>query len=69
MNTGFPAVFLQQQMEEAYFQRYNKMQMMHKSFSTNEHDYTEDIDTQLKPLPEIIDQDTIFVDHQYGLEL
>ena len=38
----------------------------HRTFPTYEHDYTEDIDVQFRPLPEVVAYDTNFVDPQYG---
>ena len=55
-------------MEKAYIQRYNNMHMIYKTLRTYEHDYTEDFDTQFRPLPEIVAYDTFFVDPQWGLD-
>ena len=53
-------------MEKAYIQRYNNMHMIHKTFQTYQHDYTDNFDTQFRPLPEVVAYDTYFVDPQYG---
>ena len=68
LNTRIPSIVWQQQMGKAYIQRHNKMHMIHKTFPTLKHDYTEDIDTQFRPLPEVVTNDTFFVDPQSGLD-
>ena len=45
------------------------MHMIHKTFPTYEHDYTENFDTQFRPLPKVVAYDTYFVDPQNGLEI
>ena len=40
--------------------------MIHNSFPANEHNYTEDFDTQFIPLPEVVAYDTYFVGPQHG---
>ena len=55
-------------MEKAYIQRYNNMYIIHKTPPTYKYDYTDNIDTQFRPLPEVIAYDTYFVDPQYGLD-
>ena len=55
-------------MEDASIQRYNSMHMIHKTLPTNKNDYTHNVDTQFKPLPEVVGYDTYFVDPQYGLD-
>ena len=67
-NTGIPSVVWQQQMEKAYIRRYNNMHIIHKSFPTYEYDYTDNFDTQFKPLPEAVAYDAYFVDPQYGFD-
>ena len=42
------------------------MHMIHKTFPTYKHDYTENFDTDFTPLPEVVAYDTYFVDPQYG---
>ena len=42
------------------------MHMTHKTFPTYKNDYTDDFDTQNRPLPEIVAYDTNFVDPQCG---
>ena len=44
------------------------MHMIHKTLPTYEHDYTENFDTQFRPLPEVVAYDTHFGDLQYGLD-
>ena len=67
LNTGIPSVVWQQQMAKAYIQGYNNMHMIHKTLSTYEYDYTDNFDTQFRPLPEVVLYDTYFVDPHYGL--
>ena len=64
LNTGTPSDVWQQQMEKACIQRYNYMHRIHKTLPTNEHDCTENFDTQFRPLPEVVAADTYFVDPQ-----
>ena len=64
-NTGIPSVVWQQQMEKSYNQRYNRMHMIHKTLPTYKYDYTDNFDTQFRPLPEVVAYDTYFVDPQY----
>ena len=66
LNIGIHSVVWQQKVEKAYIQRYNNMHMIHKTFPTQEHDYTENFDTQFRPLPETVAYDTYFADPQYG---
>ena len=42
--------------------------MIHKTLSTNEYVYTDNFDTQLRPLLEVVAYDTYFVDPQHGLD-
>ena len=44
------------------------MPIIHKKPPTYEYDYREDLDTQLRPLPEVVTYNTYFVDPQYGLD-
>ena len=53
-------------MEKAYIRRYN-MHIIHKIFPTYEYDYTDNFDTQFRPLPEVVAYDAYFVDPQYGI--
>ena len=55
-------------MEKAYIQRYNNMHMIHKTLPTYKYDYTDNFDTQFRPLPEVVAYDTYFVEPQYGLD-
>ena len=57
LNTGIPSVVWQQKMEKAYIQRYNNMHMIHKPLATYKCDYTDNFDTQFKPLPEVVAYD------------
>ena len=68
LNTGIPSVVWQQQMEKAYIRRYNNMHMIHKTLPTYEYDYTDNFETQFRPLPEVVAYDAYFVDPQYGLD-
>ena len=43
------------------------MHMIHKTLPTYKYDYTDNFDTQFRPLSEVVDYDTYFVDPQYGL--
>ena len=40
--------------------------MIHKNFPRFENDYTDDFDTQFRPLPKINARDGYFNDSQYG---
>ena len=53
-------------MEKTYIQKY--MHMIHKTLATYKYDYTDNFDTQFRPLPEIVAYDTYFVDPQQGLD-
>ena len=44
------------------------MHMIHKTLPTYEYEYTDNFDTQYRPLPEVFAYDTYFVDPQYGLD-
>ena len=55
-------------MEKAYIRRYNNMHMIHKTLPTYEYDYTDNFETQFRPLPEVVAYDAYFVDPQYGLD-
>ena len=66
LNAGIPSIVWQQQMENAYVQRYINMHIIHKTLPKYEHDYIEDTDAQFWPLPEVVAYDTYFVDPQYG---
>ena len=55
-------------MEKAYIRRYNNMHIIHKIFPTYEYDYTDNFDTQFRPLPEVVAYDTYFDDPQYRLD-
>ena len=55
-------------MEKAYIRRYNNMHMIHKTLSTYDYDYTDNFDTQFRPLPEVVAYDVYFVDPQYGFD-
>ena len=55
-------------MEKAYIRRYNDMHIIHKIFPTYEYDYTDNFDTQFRPLPEGVAYDAYFVDPQYGFD-
>ena len=67
LNTGILSVVWQQQIEKAYIRRYNNMHMIHKTIPTYEYDYTENFQTQFRPLPEAVAYDTYFADPQDGL--
>ena len=68
LNTGIPQVVWQQQMERAYIRRYNNMQIMHKTLPTYEYDYTDNFETQSRPLPEVAAYDANFADPQHGFD-
>ena len=55
-------------MEKAYILRYNNMHIIHKTFPTYEYDYTDNSETQFRPLPEVVAYDAYFVDPQYGFD-
>ena len=55
-------------MEKAYIRRYNNMHIVHKIFPTYEYDYTDNFDTQFRPLPEVVAYDAYFVDPQYEFD-
>ena len=55
-------------MEKAYIRRYSNMHIIHKILPTYEYDYTDNFDTQIRPLPEINAFDAYFVDPQNGFE-
>ena len=55
-------------MEKAYIRRYNNMHIIHKIFRTYEYVYTDNFDTQFRPLPEVVAYDAYFVDPQYGFD-
>ena len=44
------------------------MHIIHKNFPTYEHDYTDNFDTQFRPLPKVVAYDAYFVDPQYGFD-
>ena len=44
------------------------MHMIHKTHPTYEYDYTDNFETQFRPLPEAVAYDTYFVDPQYGID-
>ena len=44
------------------------MHIIHKTLTTYKHDYTDNLETQLRPLPEVVAYDTYFSDPQYGLD-
>ena len=54
-------------MERAYIRSCNKKHVIHKTLQTYECDYTDNFQTQFRPLPEVVAYDTYFVDPQYGL--
>ena len=68
LNTGFPSVVWQQQMEKAFIRRYNDKHMIHKTLPTYEYDCTDNFETQFRRLPEVDGYDIYFVDPQYGLD-
>ena len=68
LNTGIPSVVWLQQTEKAYIRKYNNKHMIHKTLPTYDKDYTNKIDTQFRPLPEVVSYDTYFVDPHYGLD-
>ena len=44
------------------------MHIIHKIFPTYEYDYTDNFDTQFRPLPVVVAYDAYFVDPQYGFD-
>ena len=56
-------------MEKAYIRRYIIMHMIHKTPTTYKYNYTDNFETQFRPLPEVVAYDTYFVDPQFGLDL
>ena len=44
------------------------MHMIQKTLPTYKHDYTDNFETQFRPLPEVVAYDAYFVDPQYGLD-
>ena len=55
-------------MEKAYIRGYNNVHINHKIFPTYEYDYTDNFETQFRPLPEVVAYDAYFVDPQYGFD-
>ena len=55
-------------MEKAYIRRYNNMHIIHKFFPTYEYDYTDNIYTPFRPIPEVVAYKAYFVDPQYGFD-
>ena len=55
-------------MEKAYVQRYKNIHMIQKTLPKYKHDYTDNSDTQFRPLPEVVQNKTYFVDPQHGLD-
>ena len=55
-------------MKKAYIPRYSSMHMIHKTLPTYKYDYTDNFDTEFRPLPEVVAYDTYSVDPQYGLD-
>ena len=55
-------------MEKAYIRRYNNMHIIYEIFPAYEHDYTDNFETQFRPLPEVVAYDAYFVDPQYGFD-
>ena len=67
-NTGIPSVDWQQQIEKTYIRKNNNMHIIHKIFPSYEYDYTDNFDTQFRPIPEVVAYDAYFVDLQYGFD-
>ena len=44
------------------------MHIFHKIFPTYEYDYTDNFDTQIRPLPEVAAYDAYLVDPEYGFD-
>ena len=44
------------------------MHIIHKIVPTYEYDYTDNFDTQFRPLPEVAAYDAYFADPQYGFD-
>ena len=55
-------------MEKAYIRRNNKMHNIQKNFPTYEYVYTDNFETQFRPLPEVVAYDAYFVDPQCGFD-
>ena len=68
LENGNPISCLAATNGKGYIRRYNNMHMIHKTLPTYEYDYTDNFDTQFRPLPEVVAYDTYFVDPQYGLD-
>ena len=68
VNAGILSVVRQQQTEKAYIRSYNNMHMIRKTLPTYEYDYTDNFDTQFRPLSEVVAFDTYFADPQHGLD-
>ena len=64
LNTVIPSVVCQQKLEAAHIQNYINMHMIHETIPTNEHDNTENVDTQFRNCC----YNTYFVHPQYGLD-
>ena len=45
------------------------MHIIHKALPTYEYNYTDNLETQFRPLPEVVAYDAYFVDPQYGRDL
>ena len=54
-------------MKKAYTRRYNNMHMIHKTLRVYKYDYTDNFETQFRPLPAVVAYNTYFIDPQYGL--
>ena len=44
------------------------MHIIHKTLTTYEYDYTNNLEFSFRPLPEAVAYDAYFVDPQYGLD-
>ena len=44
------------------------MHIIHKTLPTYECDYTDNLESQFRPIPEVVAYDTYFVGPQYGLD-
>ena len=44
------------------------MHIIHKIFPTYKYDYTDNFETQFRPLPEVVAYEAYFVDPQYGFD-
>ena len=69
LSIGIPTVVWQEKKKKTYFERYNKMQLIYKTLPKYKHDDTENVDTQFRPLPEVVAYDRFFVNPQHGLDL